>query len=259
MMGWWAQWASQATKAAKATKESGSAVSNERVRPGHHVAAGVEAQQQQNQKGHEQAGAGKVDAPQGRRRRRRWVCSHMLLLVRRHAHEPGDEDGRDERDGDLDEKGEAPAAVGPAGPDVLGEAAEDAAQHGAGRVGEVADALDDAAAAQRHEVRGQERGNGHEAAAANAGNGPAGQHGAGIAGEAADEVAGGKEQVAEDEAGAAADDVGDAARDGLAGGIGHEIGRGDHDSRLSDWNSLAMGADSVAMTLASAAPTKTPT
>lgn len=108
---------------------------------------------------------------------------------------------------------------------VVDEAAEDATEHGARAVGDVADALEDASSPQRDEVRAEEGRDGHEPAAADAGYNAAEDDCGLRLREAADEIPGGEEDVAEDQARPAAKDVGQAAGDGLAGGIGDEVGR----------------------------------
>lgn len=186
---------------------------DEGVGPGDEVPAGVEAEEQDDEEGHGQEGAEEVDTREVR----------LVRGLGGHPDEEGDEQARDDDDGHLDEKGEAPAPGGV----VVDDTAKDAAQHGAGAETDIADALDDAPLAQGDEVGGQESRDGHEAAAADAGDDAAEDHDAVGPGETADEVPAGEEDVTKDQAGATAKDIGQAARDGLTGGVGDQVGGGE--------------------------------
>lgn len=121
----------------------------------------------------------------------------------------------------MDEESETPAPAGV----VVDKAAEDTAEHGAGAVADVAHALDDAPVPQRDEVGAEEGADGHQASAADAGDDTAEDHDLSATREAADQVTRGEENVAEDQARAAAEDVRQPARDGLARRVRDQVGR----------------------------------
>lgn len=183
------------------------------VCPRHHVSSRVEPKQQDHQEGHGEESSYKVDTREIRLARR----------LGRHFDQEKDEKPRHDDDGHLDQKCQPPAPRR----GVVDDAAKDTPQHRAGAKANVANALDDASFTERDQIRRQEGRDGHEPAAANPSNHAAEDHDRVALGEATDEVAGGEEDIAEDQAGPAAENVRQPARDGLAGGVGDQIGGGE--------------------------------
>ncbi|EPE06732.1 n -glutamine methyltransferase mtq2 [Ophiostoma piceae UAMH 11346] len=202
--------------------------------PGQLVAAEAQADQLHRDAGHQQKGAGHIDARPPRRAGVEDVrcalfllCAICVLCVLCVDCMPASEAAEDatahnercDTHGHLNRKAPAPAdRVGHGaakGRAADGTKAKDAVLHG----------LVHAAPPEGDEVRVDNRGHGHEAASAEAGEGPHAverKHvGSGCTAEAAD----GKDGCGHEEAGAAADKVRHAAVEGLEGGARHEVGR----------------------------------
>ena len=179
--------------------------------PGDDVAARVEAEEQKDEGGDERESAQEVDALDLR------LAGFLDWNADRE--EAQDAHGRDERD--LDPERPAPADG------VVDPASENATEGHAEPVVDVPDPLPHASPPQRDQVRADEGGDGVQAAASAAGDHPSQNHNPVALGDSADDGAYAEDDAGADEARAPAVDVRQLAGDGLEGGVGDDVARGD--------------------------------
>ena len=181
------------------------------MRPGILVAAAVESEEEEHERCDQQSGPEEVDP----------LEPGFVMLLDRDLDEEEDKEAGDADEGNLDQKGPSPADP------VVQPAAERPSEAHAETEDDVAIALPDTAAAEGDQVSADEDGNRVQSTSAHPGDDATGDDDAFRLGEAADQTAGAEEDIGENKARTAPENVGQFAAERLACGVGDEIASGE--------------------------------